>query len=73
MRFTLMPILLPPAILGSFSFGVHWLMTRGYDRGFAWVLTIGSALACVISIALHVYTVENRLRELEARIDRLKE
>ena len=69
MRFSLMPILVPPVILITFAWGVHGLVTSQHDRGFSWSFTIGSAVAGFIAIALHVYTVDNRLRDLEDRIE----
>jgi hypothetical protein len=50
MRFTLIPIHVPPAIIGSFAWSVHGLMTRDDDRGSAWSRTVGSALAGVVAV-----------------------
>ena len=67
MRFTLMPLFLPPAILGTFAWGVYSLTTQQHDRGFAWAITVGAALAGHLTICLYVDTIDNRLRDLERR------
>ena len=69
MRFSLMPLLLPPSIIGVFAFGLHLFITSRFDRGVSLVLMIGAAVAAGVAVALHVYTVDNRLREQETRID----
>lgn len=71
MRFSLMPLLLPPSILGAFAFGLHQLITNRFAHGFSLTLTIGAAVAAGIAVALHVHTVDNRLSDAETRIDRL--
>ncbi|MDB5335276.1 MAG: hypothetical protein JWN70_895 [Planctomycetaceae bacterium] len=71
MRFTLMPLLVPPSILGVFALGLHQFITNRLDRGLSLGLIIASVVAAGIASALHVYTVDNRIREQEARIDRL--
>ena len=71
MRFSLKPILFPLLVIASFSFSVFWLATRQYDRGFAWILAVGSVVAAVIGNAMYVYTTDNRLRDIEAKIERL--
>ncbi len=69
MRYSLMPLLLPPSIMGIFTFGLYQFITNRLDRNVSLALTIGAVLSAAIAIALYVYTVENRLREIETRID----
>ena len=71
MHFSLKPILFPLAVIAAFSFGVYWLATRPHDRGFAWAVTVGSALGGIIGNALYVYTTDNRIRDLETRLDKI--
>jgi uncharacterized membrane protein YfcA len=72
MRFSLKPIFFPLLVISSFSFSVFWLAARQYDRGFAWVMAIGSVIGAVIGNALYVYTTDNRIRDLEAKLERLR-
>jgi uncharacterized membrane protein (DUF485 family) len=71
MRFSLKPIFFPLLVITTFSFSVFWLATRQHDRGFAWIMAIGSVVVAVIGNALYVYTTDNRIRDLEAKLERL--
>jgi uncharacterized membrane protein (DUF485 family) len=71
MRFTFGPVLFPLAVIATFSFSVHWLATRGYDRGFAWFLAVGSAVVGVIVNAAYIYDTDSRMRDLEEKVERL--
>ena len=71
MRFSLKPIFFPLLVIACFSFSVFWLATRHHDRGFAWIMAVGSVVVGVIGNALYIYTTDNRIRDLEAKIERL--
>lgn len=71
MRFSLKPIVFPLLVIACFSFSVFWLATRQHDRGFAWIMAVGSVLVGVIGNALYVYATDNRIRDLEAKLERL--
>lgn len=71
MKFSLKHFLFMLAVVACFSWSVHWLSTKGYDRGFAWTLAIGSALAGAMGVALVAYDIDSRLNDIEAKLERL--
>ena len=71
MRFTLLPLVVPSLALLGFIYGMDWLYTRSYDRSFAWGLVLISAAAMIVGNALHVWSVNDRIRTLEEGFDRL--
>lgn len=71
MRFSLKPILFPLLLIASFSFSVFWLTTRQHDRGFAWILGVGTVVVAVIGNALYVYAIDNRMKDIETKLERL--
>lgn len=73
MRFSLMPLLVPAVLVALLAWGIHGLATKDFDRGWWWFLTIGSAVAGIAALALHVYTVDDRLRRLEQNIEKLSD
>lgn len=71
MRFSLMPLFFPLLLIATFSFSIFWLATKQHDHGFAWITAIGSAVIAAIGNALYVYTTDNRIRDLEMKLERV--
>ena len=73
MRLSPLPLLVPAALIAAFGFGFHGLLTAGYDRAFWWALTIGSAAGSALAVALHVWSVDERLQELEQKVSTMSD
>lgn len=71
MRISLYAIVIPTLLIACFSFSAYWLATRQYDHGFAWLMAVGSLAAGVVGNALQVSSTDYRIRELEAKLERL--
>lgn len=72
MRFSFLPLLLPIVLLAAFTWGVFGVAFGAkYELIWWWLVTIVSGGLIAIAIALHVYTIDDRIRRLEETIDRL--
>jgi hypothetical protein len=66
-------LILVPSLLGTTAFGVHWLATRGYDRGFAWALLGIAAVIATLSIVMFVLSIDERISELEEQVRKVRD
>ena len=68
MKFSLMPLLLPAVL-----FFLFWLgMEECYEKRYA-NLALVTAAAGILALALHVWTIDNRIRDLESKLERLSD
>lgn len=73
MRFKPGYFIAPCALIGLFIISFRFWLTTSRDRGFSWAFLVFSVLAIAIEFALFAWSADNRVRELEARIEKLTE
>ena len=65
--------LAPCAVIALFILSFRFWLTTTRDREFAWAFLIFSVLAAATEFALYAWSTDNRLKELEWKVERLTE
>lgn len=73
MRLSPLPLLVPTVLTLILVFGVQGLAHSRHDYISFLVTTVGAAAGLIVAAALHVWTVNDRLRQLERTVEKLQD
>ena len=73
MKATITAMILIPLLSALAAYGIYCVNSRRYDRWFAWGIVIGAISIGTVSISSFVWSAEERLKEMEEQIRKLRE